>query len=747
MKRYFLYVLPMIFLFFFLFRVPVFVPAVVLPHTVIIPYDDNLDSRSVFSYLHKYRRVRLLVGGVMRSLRKQDFPTPDRLIEYLDEYRGEESVLLENYTDSIVKSTPALKKVRLVFSVPPDSRDIAAANRLQSEYGLPVEIDVISRSEDPLLLAYAYTFGSREIDLDFDLLFSTAIQGYEAIEVHRNDKLLSRIEPGVLAEGRHYITSLPAEGDTILEVEIRGRGTVLRRQLQILSRSDEDPQLLMVSHRGGNVSFLEGLYSVKKIPLSQTMHENLLEYPLLVFDGIPLQSIDPQLSGILRSIYEDRSTSLLFVSDSPSFGSRGDNPEIEEILPVELAPRSLKYLPDMGILIVLDISASMSGKKLSLAKVSTLELIKNLKDTDRISILTFWDQFRFLHDFEERKNLDSEVQLAPLVAQGGTDLFAALEEGLNRLVDLPMPQRHVIILTDGKTKEGDFDSLIDQAQLEDITISTLAVGEEINAGLLTRLALKSGGNFYRVNDLAEIPSLIFQDRREIARASFGEDLFPVSDFTDTVISQVTGMSLYTPKPQRILLYKNQYDDPLLIMEKRDRQLVMMLLSDLYGYYTEDFLSNIAVVRTLQRAFDSILQKNRISIRVAESHRNISLTVNGEQLVDPVLSLYADNRLLGEHALEPGSLLTYSTSVPLSRPGRYTAILLSRGAPFVRFPLYFNGNMEGETTDSRIALQAYKTLFFRALPAGRLYLIIFFLTSIVVTLLSRQSVRKPGGGGG
>ena len=53
----------------------------------------------------------------------------------------------------------------------------------------------------------------------------------------------------------------------------------------------------------------------------------------------------------------------------------------------------------------------MMGEKLSLAKVSALELFKNLKDTDRVSIFTFWDQFRFLHGFEEKRALSSQVQI------------------------------------------------------------------------------------------------------------------------------------------------------------------------------------------------------------------------------------------------------------------------------------------------------------------------------------------------
>jgi len=736
MKRYSLYALPVVFLFLFLFHVPVPVPAILLPRSVFVDCDCGIDSRFLFSYLRKHRRVHLLKQGTVHRLVRREFPTIESLSAYFEECGNEKLIPLQRYASSIVTATPPLGRATIVFSHYPDSRDIAAIKRLQQEHGLPVEIEVYPQPYNPLLLAYSYTYGSREASLDFDLLFSTKIQSYESIEVRRNDNLIARFEPGALAEGRHYRTSLPGQRSTNLDFEITGGDTVVRRKVHIAALSDEDPQLLIISDRGDRQSFIESLYTAVRVPLSGALQEDLLEYPLLVFDGIPIRSIDPQLTGILRGIYQRKSSSLLFISDSPWFGSRGDNPEIERILPVELAPRSLKYLPDLGILIVLDISASMMGEKLSLAKVSTLELIKNLKDSDRISILTFWDQFRFLHGFEEKKNLNSQVQLAPLVAQGGTDLFTALEEGLRRLVDLNMPQKHVIILTDGKTKKGDFDSLIAQTLFEDITISTLAVGEEVNAGLLTGIALKSGGNYYRVYSLKEIPSLIFEDRRQIARYSFGEDLFTISDFTDTQVGRISGMSLYSPKPDRIVLYKNQYEDPLLLMEKRDRQLIMMLLSDMYGYYTGDFLSNTSVVHTLQRTFDSILQKNRVSLRIGESHNSISFTVNGEGLVNPELAVYSENQLVAEKVLEPGSFLTYSGGLSLPHPGPYTAILYSRGVPFMRFPIYFNGNMEGQTTESRLASKDLKTRLFRALPTSRLYLVVFFIISVAVTFWSR-----------
>ncbi|MBN2552794.1 MAG: VWA domain-containing protein [Spirochaetales bacterium] len=747
MKRFILYALPVVFLVCFLLRLPVLLPALFLPRSVYLLYDRSLDAPSVYSSLLQHGRIHLLADGRARRLDLRDFEEPESLLPLLAGYRESPRAQLERYTAAIAAQSPPLGRARILFARRPLSRDVAAARRIQSREGLPVEIEVIERHGDPLFLACSSTFGSGESSVDFDLLFSTDIRGYESIAVSRNGEPFTRLPPAALDQGRHFRTSLPAGEDTVLELEVSGGDAVLRRRLHIPTGNAEDPQLLIISDREGSASFLEGLYAARKVPLSRALEQELLEYPLLVFDGVPIRGIEPQLSAALRGIYQNRSTSVLFVSDSPSFGSRGDNPVIEEILPVELAPRSLKYLPDMGILILLDISASMSGEKLSLAKVSTLELIENLKDSDRISILAFWDRFRFLHGFEEKKNLDSEFQLAPLTAQGGTDLFTALEGGLNRLSDLPMPQRHVIILTDGKTREGDFDSLIEQALLQDITISTLAVGPEINEGLLIRLAVKSGGNFYRVDDLDEIPSLIFEDRREIARSSFGEDLFTISDFAGREVGRVSGMNLYAPKAQRVLLYENQYEDPLLLMEKRDRQLIMMLLSDMYGYYTKDFLSDTSVVRTLQRTFDAILQKNTLSIRIGESFGKVSLTASGEGLVDPLLAIYSDNRLIAEQTLAAGSFLTYSTEVPLSRPGRYTGILYSRGAPLTRIPLYFNGNMEGGDTESILALQTYKSRSFRALPAGRLYLVLFFLASIAVTFFSRQSLRSAGKGEG
>ncbi len=678
-------------------------------------------------------------------LRKQVFMAcnsrtdPDIVFANLESLPKEDVTVLSRYGRGIVSYVPIFARALIILNFTPAVQDIEALENIQREQAVPVKLEIEPETYRPLFMGYAYSFNSQENTVAFELLFSEDVQTYRRIKVFKEKELHQQIQPADLQRRSRYLTSIQAKKDVRLRFELENEASSLKRTIQLKTDSEDEPQILLISEKRNSHSFLESLYSLKKVSLGEALQENLLEYSLLVFDGIPINNLGGELSSILYDIYNRRSSSLFFISDSPDFGRKGDNRLVEEILPVELSPRSLKYLPDLGILILLDISASMMGEKLSLAKVSTLELFENLKDSDRVSLLTFWDQYRFLYDFEKKKNINAEVNLSPLIAQGGTDLYKALEEGLERLSRLDMPQKHVIILTDGKTKEADFERLIRKSLFEEISISTLAVGEDIASELLIRLAQKSGGHYYRVLSLEEIPALIFEDRKDISRSSFAEDKFPIFDFSDQQVSQITGMSLFAPKGGSLILYRNQYEDPLLLLEKRERQIILMFLSDIYGHYTPDFLINRSVVRSFKTVFDSILRKNRIKMRIGEAYRSISFTISGEGLLKPSLDVYRANRHIAATKLVRGSFNTYTAVMQLPEIGPYTGIIYSRGVPLTRFSFYFNGFLEGHSTGSHFALASYATIPFKSIRNTWLYPVLFFLCSVYATYRSR---RRP-----
>ena len=210
------------------------------------------------------------------------------------------------------------------------------------------------------------------------------------------------------------------------------------------------------------------------------------------------------------------------------------------------------------------------------------------------------------------------MELAPLIAEGGTDLYPPLADGLDRLGELDMKERHVLIISDGKTREGDFQGLLRRARLRDITISAIAVGEEVNAELLARIAQGTSGRYYRVLHLDEIPSIIFEDRREVARSSFARDQFAITAPGGTAMGRVDGMSLFTPKPGRPVLLRNQFDDPLLLVERRKQQFLGLFLSDLYGTYTAGLFSNPQAVDLFRGLLEPVLRPYQLTVRYAEA---------------------------------------------------------------------------------------------------------------------------------
>jgi uncharacterized protein YegL len=746
-KRVLILALPVLFLLMHVLQVPVVLPSFLLPRRALFAGRVQGDPVSAFRALQQHRSLLVPSGDSLQTLSWEDSLTLEDFKAILPGIPQSADLGLPEILRRAMSFLPPLCRVVCLLDRLPSAAEIAALRRLQGEGLPPVQFELARQGDDPLLLACSYSYGTQESSTTLDLLFAPRVRRYSVVRAELQGRSLWTSSPAGLLQGRELHLSFPnpPEGTAVIQLSLEGDGEPLRRALQIQLPGRQDPPVLLVTEKAPHRSFLESLYGVRRVSPAQAAQENLAAYPLVVLDGVPLDSFGPRLTAAIAEIHRRKSASLFFVSDSPRFGRQGDNPPIEEILPVQLSPRSLRYLPDLGILILLDVSASMMGDKLSLAKVSTLQLLKNLKQTDRISILTFWDNYSFLHGFEENHSLRSEVQLTPLIAQGGTDLYKALAEGLNRLVALDMEEKHVILITDGNTKEGDFPALLQRAHSHGITMSALAVGEEVNVALLSRIAQATGGHYYRVKNFEEIPSIIFEDRKEIARSSFARDKFTILDSNATLTGQVSGMSLFTPKPGHPILFRNQLDDPLLMVERRDRQLILMFLSDLYGTYTAQFLANPEVLRVFRATLDPVLRRQQIAVQVAEARQTISLTLSGSSLVEPRIEVYRENQLSCEESMQAGPFQTYHAEFPVSSAGSSTVVLYSQGVPFARIPVYYNGLMEGLPADAAEAAAQYRVQPLVLHRPGGLYLILFFLASVAVTWWGRNPLRSGNAG--
>ena len=176
--------------------------------------------------------------------------------------------------------------------------------------------------------------------------------------------------------------------------------------------------------------------------------------------------------------------------------------------PPAIAPRETPR----DITLVLDVSGSMSGKKIEQAREAGKQLLGTLSPRDRFRLIDFASDVRTFRDepvFATRENIAAaERYLDRLRAEGSTNISGALEEALSVPADngrLPL----ILFVTDGAPTVGERDPerIATQAAGERgrRRIFTFGVGADLNVALLERLALEGRGtaHFVRPDESVE----------------------------------------------------------------------------------------------------------------------------------------------------------------------------------------------------------------------------------------------------
>ena len=187
----------------------------------------------------------------------------------------------------------------------------------------------------------------------------------------------------------------------------------------------------------------------------------------------------------------DASVSLLAHATSDS----------ERFALITLTPptQAVRHTP-RDVTLVLDVSGSMSGRKLAQAKAAGRQVLGTLTPGDRFRIIDFSTDVRTFKDnfvAASAPNVrDAQRYLDALEAQGSTNISGALDEALHAQSPedrLPL----VLFLTDGAPTVGETqpDAIAAMAAKERgrARVFTFGVGADVNAALVERLALEAHG--------------------------------------------------------------------------------------------------------------------------------------------------------------------------------------------------------------------------------------------------------------
>ena len=209
--------------------------------------------------------------------------------------------------------------------------------------------------------------------------------------------------------------------------------------------------------------------------------------------------------------------------DQPLLSSRNQgNSKVIIRIDLQGAParRTTRHTP-LNLAVVLDRSGSMSGPKLEQAKQAAHILIDQLDQGDVFSLVMYDTEVEVLIPAQklgsQRRKFHQAV--ARIRSGGSTALYHGVETGGQQLKEYLTAKRlnRVILLSDGIANIGpssnrEIAHLGQRLAREDISVTTIGLGNDYNENLMTALAESSDANYYYVADVEELSNVF---RREL----------------------------------------------------------------------------------------------------------------------------------------------------------------------------------------------------------------------------------------
>lgn len=319
---------------------------------------------------------------------------------------------------------------------------------------------------------------------------------------------------------RYRVEVLPAEDTESVNNTAYAYGEVLGKSAAlIVEGTPGDAKWLSEALRAGQ--FPHRIATAETMP--KTL-EDLRRYSVIVLANVSGVDLAESVQKQIESAVRDFGVGLMMTGGEDSFGLGGyfDTP-IEKALPVYMDLRNQQEIPSLGLMLVIDRSGSMGTDKMELAKEAARRSTGMLKAQDTLGVLAFdTTNWWVVEPTKVTDPKELQNKISGIVASGGTSIYPAVEAAFKKLQDVDTKRKHIILLTDGQSPEGDYDGLTAKMREKGITMSTVAVGEDADQGLLEKLAEKAKGRFYSAVDSASVP-MIFSKETALAGKTYIED--------------------------------------------------------------------------------------------------------------------------------------------------------------------------------------------------------------------------------
>ena len=239
--------------------------------------------------------------------------------------------------------------------------------------------------------------------------------------------------------------------------------------------------------------------------------------------------------------------------------------------------------------------------------------------------------------------------------------------------------KHIILLADGadsEQKEG-VPELIDALTAEDVTSTTVSIGDGPDTPWLQEMAERGNGRFHFTDRAANLPQIFTQETTSIQRSYLIEErFFPSLVSSSPILSGITAVPpLYgyvgaTAKGTAQTILKTHQDDPLLAVWQYGLGRSVAWMSDATGRWATDWVrweGFPAFWAQTVRWTLPVDQDSAVETAVTYENGQAQLTVD----VGAGDDQFRNNLQLEANVIAPDGQVT-AVTLPQVAPGRYAA---------------------------------------------------------------------------
>jgi len=252
------------------------------------------------------------------------------------------------------------------------------------------------------------------------------------------------------------------------------------------------------------------------------------------------------------------------------------------------------------VVLIIDKSSSMEGKKIELARQAAIGVVDNLRPIDTVGVLIFDNSFQWAVPMRraEDKSLIKRL-ISGIVPDGGTQIAPALAEAYRKVLPSRATFKHIVLLTDGISEEGDSLDLSKEAAAQHVTISTVGLGQDVNRAYLEKVAAMASGKSYFLNEPAGLEQILLKDVMEHTGSTAVEKtLKPIVAKNVEILDGVgldtaralKGYIKYIAKPTSDTILKVDEKDPLLVRWQYGLGRAVVFTSDAKSRWAADWVT-------------------------------------------------------------------------------------------------------------------------------------------------------------